>query len=250
MHTTTNGPLKSWQSRQPHPLRPYPTEFPHLTGTYQRKTVVGHIFSSSFAHNDVVHLGINILVLWGLGRFVVRGFGVPRFVVLWVFSLASPPASHMYWEHTLEKLRRETVGRRWDKREVPKILGIHISRKRTLAMSGGSGAFERRYAGFSGVDCSLTGPFLCLNPTSSIRLFVPFPLPFHMALWLAELIFATGTVFCMATGHSPNSSTQDVWAGRQLALLTIIQWRGPSCGGWADCKPSKALRQDQHRPYP
>ena len=162
------------------------------------------MISSSFVHDNELHLGFNMLALWGFGRILVNVIGIPCFVGLWVFSAASFSAAQIYWEHTLRRLHREMVSRRWDKREDPKILGIPICRERALAISGGSGALELHHAGCagaSGVICGLSGLLLCCAPNLSIQRF--FPLPLAMPLWLGELIFATGSAFCMATGYFP-----------------------------------------------
>ena len=159
------------------------------------------LITSSFAHVDLPHLALNMLALWGFGRAFVGIFGVPNFVGLWVFSAASSSAAQIYWQVAQERLRRETVGRRWDKREDLKILGISISRERALAISGGSGASRLHYggdAGASGVICGLTGVFLCLVPMMSSVYLV-----FSVPLLLGSLVFYTGSAFCMATGYFP-----------------------------------------------
>ena len=157
--------------------------------------------SSSLAHNSLPHLGFNMLALWGFGSSFVGVFGVRCFVGLWMISAASCSAAQILWQHTQERLRSEMVGRRWDKREDPTILGIRISRERALAISGGSGASQPHYGGSlgaSGVVCGLTGTLLCCSPTMTMQLLV-LPMP----LWLFQTLFTMGSVFCMATGFVP-----------------------------------------------
>lgn len=159
------------------------------------------MISSSFAHVNLGHLGINMLALWGFGASFVGRFGVPCFVGLWMFSAVSSSAAQIYWQDTQERLRREMVSRRWDKPEDLKILGIRISRERALAISGGSGAYGPQIGGSqgaSGAICGLTGMLLCYVPKLPIRLLIV-PMP----LWLGELVFAVGSAFCMATGYAP-----------------------------------------------
>ena len=159
------------------------------------------MITSSFAHNDLMHLGFNMLALWGFGTSIITIFGVTNFVGLWMFSAASCSAAHIYWERTKDRLRGETTGRRWDKPEEDlKILGIPISRERAQAISGGSAAYGQfgGSAGSSGAICGFTGMFLCCAPKMQVQVIV-----FPMSLWLFEAIFAVGSVFCMANGYIP-----------------------------------------------
>lgn len=158
------------------------------------------MISNSFAHVNLVHLGFNMLALWGFGRSFVNAFGVARFVGLWLFSSASCSAAFIYWQRTQDRLRRETVGRRWDKPENFSILGIGIGRERARAISGGSAAYGLfgGSEGASGVICGLAGTFLCCAPRMPV-FFLTIPLP----LYLLELGLAAATVFCMANGYLP-----------------------------------------------
>lgn len=160
------------------------------------------MISSSFAHVNLAHLGLNMFVLWGFGRGFVGVFGVPCFVGSWMLSAAACSAAQNYWQQTQERLRSEMVGRGWDKRGDPTILGIRISRERALAISGGSGAYRPHIGGSegaSGVICGLTGGLLCYMPKLPIRQFFILPMP----LWVGQLVFTVGTAFCMATGSAP-----------------------------------------------
>ncbi|CAD6588652.1 MAG: hypothetical protein ASARMPRED_003679 [Alectoria sarmentosa] len=160
------------------------------------------LISSSFAHGNLLHLGFNMIALWGFGSGFVGMFGVPWFVGLWTFSAASCSAAQIYWQHTQERLRRETVGRRLDKRDDPTILGIRISRERALAISGGSGVHGPQFGGSlgaSGAVCGLTGMFLCTMPKMPIQQLFFLPMP----LWLGEVALIVGSAFCMATGYAP-----------------------------------------------
>lgn len=158
------------------------------------------MISSSFAHGNLAHLGVNMLALWGFGTQFVEMFGVTRFVGLWMFSAASCSAAYIYWQRTQDRLCRETVGRRWDKPENLTILGIPISRERAQAISGGSAAYWQfgGSEGASGVICGLAGTFLCCAPKMPV-VFIILP----MSLWLLEASFAIGTVFCMANDYLP-----------------------------------------------
>lgn len=168
------------------------------------------IVSNSFAHGNLVHLGINMYSLWGFGSAFVGIFGAPYFAGLWLVSAVSCSIAQNRWQYTQERLRREMVGRRWDKREdLPtlfSILGnrIVISREWALAISGGSGALGPHYGGSlgaSGVLCGLIGTFCCVSPRMRVLPF--FFLPFSVPLWLSVLLFTEASVFCMATGYVP-----------------------------------------------
>lgn len=158
-------------------------------------------FSSSIAHVNLPHLALNMVSLWGIGRGFVEIYGIYYFAMLWMTCSTSSSTAQTFWQLKQESLRKEMVGRRWDKPENPSILGIPISRERALAISGGSGALGVQYggsAGASGVICGLMGTFLCLAPKTPSFFFL-FPMP----LWLGSLVFCTGSAFCMATGHLP-----------------------------------------------
>ncbi len=157
--------------------------------------------TSSFAHVNLLHLGLNMWCLWGFGKSFVAVFGVPHFVGLWMFSAASCSAAQIYWEKTRERLRMELSGRQWDRAPDLSILGIPISRARAQAITGGSGSLGLRYGGSvgaSGVACGVTGLFLCFVPGMRVRVLV-----LQMPLWLCESIWVVGSVFGMATGSLP-----------------------------------------------
>lgn len=159
------------------------------------------LISSSFAHVNLPHLALNMLALWGVGRNVVGVLGIPYFAGLWVVSAVSSSWAQIKWQDTQERLRKETVGRRWGRAENPKILGMQISRERALAISGGNGALGLHYggsAGASGVISGLMGTVLCLSPGAPSA-FLVFPMP----LWLASLVLYGGSAYCMASGNLP-----------------------------------------------
>lgn len=156
------------------------------------------MLTSSFAHANLVHLGINMYCLWGFGSSLVHGLGVPRFTGLWAVSAVACSAAEIYWQNTQERLQRETAGRRWDRPEEFSVLGIPISRERAVAIAGGSSSLEPHYGGSigaSGVLCGLAGTLVCLAPRMQVSVFF-LPAP----LWSAELLLVAGSVYCMATG--------------------------------------------------
>ena len=159
------------------------------------------LISSSFAHVNLPHLALNMLALWGAGRSIVGVLGVSYFAGLWVVSAMSSSWAQIQWQETQERLRRETVGRRWDRAEHPEVLGIPISRERALVISGGKGALGPHYGGGAGASGAISGlmaTLLCLVPKAP-TIFLVFPMP----LWLGSLFFYTGSAFCMATGNLP-----------------------------------------------
>lgn len=160
------------------------------------------LITSSFAHVNLTHLAFNGLALWGFAGGCVQLIGVPYFLLLWVCTASTSSAAQIGWQNRLERLRKEMVGRRWDKAGDSTLLGIPISRERALAISGGSGALGVHYGGSegaSGVICGLTGLLLCLRPRMPIRQFIFLPMP----LWLAQVVFVAGSAYCMATGSLP-----------------------------------------------
>ena len=159
------------------------------------------LISSSIVHLNLQHLGLNMFALWGAGRSVVRVLGVPYFAGLWVVSAIASSWAEIKWQDTQERLRKETVCRRWGRAENPKILGMQISRERALAISGGNDALGTHYggsAGASGAICGLTGTLMCLAPRAPAA-FLVFPMP----LWLATTVFYAGSAYCMASGNLP-----------------------------------------------
>ena len=160
------------------------------------------LLTSSFAHVSPIHLGLNMICLWGFGTPFVAVFGASRFVGLWMFSALACAAASIYWQEEKERLRRETTGRRWDKRnETYKIIGIEISREWALAVSGANGGHGLLYGGSvgtSGVACGLIGFQVCMAPHArTLLLFLPMP------FWLSTSLIAIGSAYCMATNTLP-----------------------------------------------
>ncbi len=44
------------------------------------------LFTAMFLHGDLVHLGLNLWALWGLGRLVERLYGTPSYLLIYVVS--------------------------------------------------------------------------------------------------------------------------------------------------------------------
>ena len=157
------------------------------------------LLSSSFAHVNLLHLGLNMICLWSVGRGFVSWFGASHFIGIWVLSAVSCSAAGVYWRRTQERLRLETAFRGWGQKQEFSILGIPISRERAVAISGGSdGLPYRGGVGASGALCGLCGMMMSLAPTARASFFgIPGP------LWAVELVFVAGSAFCMATGSIP-----------------------------------------------
>lgn len=161
------------------------------------------ILNSSFAHTNLLHLGVNMFGIWDFGKFLVGLLGVPHFVGFWVTSACACSIASNYWESTRERLRAETAFRRWDNAPPIKVLGIPISRERALAISGGNDAHGSQYGGSvgaSGVLCGLTGFLLGYAPRTSASFFFLPAAP----LWIGGLVFSAGSAYCMATGNIPS----------------------------------------------
>ena len=129
------------------------------------------LLSSSLAHDNWPHLGINAVSLWRLGGFYAEGLGASHFVSLWVFSAISCSTAQTCWDLIQEGLRTKT------------------------------GAFDPRYEGSigaSGVTCGLIGFFLYIMPEMRMK-FMDFPIP----LWHGALLPVAGSEFCMVTGLLP-----------------------------------------------
>ena len=161
------------------------------------------MLNSSFAHDNLLHLGIDMWGIWSFGRYFVNLLGVPHFVGLWVTSACACSIASNYWETTRQRLLLETAGRRWDKAPQFTVLGIPISRERAIAISGGNDPLRPQYGGVqgaSGVLCGLVGFCLGYAPRMTT---LWFPFPFPAPLWVIGLFFSTGTAYCMATGNIP-----------------------------------------------
>lgn len=155
------------------------------------------MFTSSFAHGNLLHLGINMACLWSFGPAFVAAFGLPCFAGVWVVTAVSCSAASLGWEITQNRLRMETAGRGWYKSQEYKILGIPISRRMAVAIAGGHQ--HEGSVGASGALCGLIGVLLCIAPTASVRILGVVPAP----LWVSELVFVGGSAYCMLTGNLP-----------------------------------------------
>lgn len=152
------------------------------------------MLSCSFAHGNLIHLGLNGFALWSVGKSFVSSFGFRRFAALWAVSALASSAAQLYWQKTKQRFHIES--KRSDDNQKYTILGIPISRERAGVIAGAS---DRQYAGSlgaSGVTCGLVGVYLFLAPRLPVVLFRFI----HSPLWLSEVIFLGGSVFCMATG--------------------------------------------------
>ena len=160
------------------------------------------MLTSSFAHANPLHLGINMLCLWRAGPLFIDAFGLPCFLGVWAVSAVSCSAAGIYWQNTQKRLQMETAGYRWSKSQEYKILGISISRERAVAIAGGSGPPGHQYeggVGASGAFCGLTGAIVAFAPKAQVRIFGLAPSP----LWVSQVLFLGGTAYCMATSSLP-----------------------------------------------
>ena len=151
----------------------------------------------SFAHGNLIHLGINMFALWSVGKGFVAIFGFRRFAALWVGSAFISSAAQLYWYTTKERLQMES--RRWDNNQKYTILGIPISKERARVIAGASDSQYAGSVGASGVTCGLVGLYLFFAPRVPVVLFQFI----HSPLWLSEVVFLGGSAFCLATGFLP-----------------------------------------------
>lgn len=57
------------------------------------------IVTSAFMHANLGHLGLNMLALWGFGRFAAGAFGIPSFLVIYFGSIVAGGVAQNYdWE--------------------------------------------------------------------------------------------------------------------------------------------------------
>ena len=151
----------------------------------------------SFAHGNLIHLGINMFALWSVGKGFVSIFGFRRFAVLWVGSAFMSSAAQLYWQNTKQRLHMES--KRWDNNQKYTILGIPISKERARVIAGASDSQYAGSVGASGVTCGLIGLYLFFTPRAPVVLFQFI----HSPLWLSEFVFLGGSAFCLATGFLP-----------------------------------------------
>lgn len=155
------------------------------------------MLGSSFAHGNLLHLGINMYALWSVGNGFVSIFGFRLFVALWVNSAVASSAAQIYWYNT--KQRFQTELQRWDHKQKYTILGIPISKERARVIAGASDSQYGGSVGASGVTCGLIGLYLFFAPRAPVVMFQFI----HSPIWLSEIIFLGGSAFCLATGYLP-----------------------------------------------
>ena len=154
------------------------------------------MFNSSFAHVNLLHLGINMFTLWSFGKTFIEGLGVPCFAGLWVVAAFASSAADIYWQKKKKRLQMDT--RRWDQGQKYTVLGIPISRERALAIAG-SDTRNAGGVGSSGVLFGCLGVFLCVGPTQRATLLGIFSAP----LWVHTAVFVGGSAYCLATNFLP-----------------------------------------------
>ena len=152
------------------------------------------MLSSSFAHGNIIHLGINMYALWSIGSGFVSIFGFRRFAVLWVASAFASSTAQNYWQKTKQRLQIES--QRWDNNQKYTILGIPISKERARVIAGTSDSPYAGSVGASGVTCGLIGLYLFFAPRVPVVVFSFI----HSPMWLSQVVFLGGSVLCLATG--------------------------------------------------
>ena len=155
------------------------------------------MLSCSFAHGNLLHLGINMYAVWSIGQGFVSIFGYRRFAALWVVSALASSAAQLYWQDTKQRFHMES--KRWDNNQKYTILGIPISKERALVIAGASDSPYGGSVGASGVGCGLLGLYLFFAPRAPVVLFQFI----HSPIWLSEIIFLGGSAICLATGFLP-----------------------------------------------
>jgi membrane associated rhomboid family serine protease len=117
------------------------------------------MLTSSFAHKDILHLGVNMFTLWQLGRPMVMRFGAKALAGTWIVSALGCSALHLYWPSLMDEAVR--CG--------------YLSRP--------IAPFEDRPAlGASGSICGLLGFLTCVAPRSMLP---------QTALWAGFSIYCT-----------------------------------------------------------
>ena len=155
------------------------------------------MLGSSFAHGNLLHLGINMYALWSIGSGFVSTFGFRRFVALWVGSAVASSVAQLYWQNTKQRFQMDL--NRWDNKQKYTILGIPISKERARVIAGASDSQYAGSVGASGVTCGLIGLYLFFAPRAPVVMFQFI----HSPIWLSEVIFLGGSVLCLATGSLP-----------------------------------------------
>ena len=155
------------------------------------------MLGSSFAHGNLLHLGINMWALWSVGNGFVSVFGFRRFAVMWAFSAVASSAAQLYWQDTKQRFEMEL--KRWDHNQKYTILGIPISKERARVIAGAGDSQYGGSVGASGVTCGLIGLYLFFAPMTSVTLLHVINSP----IWLSEIVFLGGSAYCLATGLLP-----------------------------------------------
>lgn len=159
------------------------------------------MLTSTFAHEQPLHLAINMISLWSLGRVLFMYRGVPQFLGLFVVSGVASSAASLYWQRVRERLRKELSAPSWYRKGEIRILGLPVNDTTARTIAGHdphSHAYGRGSIGASGSICGVSAALTCLSPhTKVVLLIVPMP------LWMATTVFGAGSVFCLGAGALP-----------------------------------------------
>ena len=154
--------------------------------------------TSSVTHFNLLHLGINMYVLWDLGQVIIRAFGVPAFFGIWIVSSAACSAASLAWQSRLDDVSKSSTGKRWDEAGRKKqqqhewfaptnVAGV------PLTYGGGIGA--------SGALTGMIGAVACFAPHMKLGLiFIPGSLP----AWVSLSLFSALSLYCMDSGLLPS----------------------------------------------
>ncbi|MCH7728195.1 MAG: rhomboid family intramembrane serine protease [Planctomycetes bacterium] len=84
-----------------HPLEPATLDLIAWGANFGPDTMLGEwwrIFTCTFLHGGIIHLGFNMFVLWQVGGFVERLFGNAGFIVLYVISALAGSMASLMWD--------------------------------------------------------------------------------------------------------------------------------------------------------
>lgn len=175
--------------------------------------------TSSLMHEGYLHLGLNMYAVWSLGPAIMSYFGAPQFLGLWLFSAVSCSAASLYWAYYKEELRRDKkFGRRLDSQSRPQW---------TRHINLGDGNVADYYGGAVGSSGSIFGflaAIMCMTPKSSVSI-IGIPM-LSFPIWLNNVVFAVGSVYCMVTGAIPyisHAGHLGGMAGGVVYYLSIIR---------------------------
>lgn len=154
------------------------------------------ILSSSITHFNFIHLGLNMLTLYGFGSSVIAWFGFPAFFGIWITSGLCCSAASLWWEKRREDAR--VVGRRWD--GVGRRLDGSKERNWFVPKNDDAGVMYGGSIGASGAISGIVGAVACFFPRLQVSIF---PLPVLMPLWVTTAIFVGGSLYCLDQGFLP-----------------------------------------------